>query len=49
MPADNLVGAWRTNLYASKKSHRMRTNHRITTDGDSAEVFSKQRLRAKHT
>ncbi|MBA2715171.1 MAG: nuclear transport factor 2 family protein [Rubrobacteraceae bacterium] len=41
MPADDLVDAWRTNLYADKKSHHMRTNHRITTDGDRAEVFSK--------
>ncbi len=41
MPADDLVGAWRTNLYADKLSHHMRTNHRVTLDGDSAEVFSK--------
>lgn len=41
IPADDLVGAWRTNLYADKKSHHMRSNHRITTDGDRAEVFSK--------
>jgi ketosteroid isomerase-like protein len=41
MPADDLVGAWRTNLYADKLSHHMRSNHRITIDGDEAEVFSK--------
>jgi len=41
MPADELVGAWRTNLYADKLSHHMRFNHRITIDGDEAEVFSK--------
>jgi hypothetical protein len=41
MPADELVGAWRTNLYADKLSHHMRSNHRITIDGDEAEVFSK--------
>jgi hypothetical protein len=41
MPADDLVGAWRTNLYADKPSHHMRTNHRITVDGDRAGVFSK--------
>ena len=41
MPAGDLVGAWRTNLHAEKKSHHMRTNHRIEIDGDRAEVFSK--------
>jgi hypothetical protein len=41
IPADALVGAWRTNLYSDKRSHHMRTNHRITTNSDSAEVFSK--------
>lgn len=41
LPADALVGAWATNLFAEKQSHHMRTNHRITIDGDRAEVFSK--------
>ena len=41
MPADDLVRAWNTNLYADKPSHHMRTNHRITINGDQAEVFSK--------
>ncbi len=41
MPADDLVDAWNTNLYADKPSHHMRTNHRISVDGDEAEVFSK--------
>ncbi|MBA2519646.1 MAG: nuclear transport factor 2 family protein [Chloroflexia bacterium] len=41
IPADALVDGWRTNLYADKLSHHMRTNHRITVDGDQAEVFSK--------
>ena len=41
MPADGLVGAWETNLHADKLSHHMRSNHRITIDGDEAEVFSK--------
>jgi len=30
MPADDLVNAWKTNLYAEKLSHHMRTNHRIS-------------------
>jgi len=41
MPADDLVGAWASDLYADKLSHHMRTNHRVTIVGDSAEVFSK--------
>ncbi len=39
--SDELVGGWRRNLYAEKKSHHMRSNHRVTIIGDSAEVFSK--------
>jgi hypothetical protein len=41
MSADTLVGGWATNLYAEKLSHHMRSNHRVTIDGDRAEVFSK--------
>jgi hypothetical protein len=41
MPADDLVNAWKTNLYAEKLSHHMRTNHRISIREDRAEVFSK--------
>lgn len=41
MKADDLVGAWRTNLYSAKPSFHMRTNHRIVINGDKAEVFSK--------
>jgi SnoaL-like domain len=41
IPADDLVGGWRTTLYADKPSHHMRTNHRIKVDGQKAEVFSK--------
>jgi len=41
MKADDLVGGWKTNLYSDKKSHHMRSNHRIAINGDEAEVFSK--------
>ncbi len=41
MKADDLVAAWETNLYSDKKSHHMRSNHRVTISGDEAEVFSK--------
>ncbi len=41
IPADAFVDGWRTNLYADKLSHHMRTNHRITIEGDQAEAFSK--------
>ncbi len=41
MYADDLVGAWNTNLYADKLSFHMRTNHRVTIDGERAEVVSK--------
>lgn len=41
IPADNLVDAWRTNLYTDKPSFHMRTNHRISVDEDRAEVSSK--------
>jgi len=41
MPANDLVNAWRTNLYADKLSHHMRTNRRISLREDNAEVFSK--------
>lgn len=39
--ADDLVGGWRRNLYADKKSHHMRSNHRVTLDGDQVDVWSK--------
>ena len=41
MMADDLVGGWGTNLYSDKKSHHMRTNHKVTIDGHEPEVFSK--------
>jgi hypothetical protein len=39
--ADDLIGAWKTKLFAEKKSFHMRSNHRIEIEGNSAEVFSK--------
>ena len=39
--ADELVGGWRTNLYADKKSFHLRGNHRIQINGSRAEAFSK--------
>ncbi|MBP2338062.1 hypothetical protein JOF41_004240 [Saccharothrix coeruleofusca] len=41
IPADELVGAWRRNLYAEKASFHSRTNHEITIRGDRATVRSK--------
>jgi hypothetical protein len=41
MAADDLVGVWSTNLYTDKPSFHMRTNHRVTIEGDRAEVVSK--------
>jgi hypothetical protein len=41
MAADELVGAWRRNLYERKKSFHMRGNHDIRIDGDRAAVRSK--------
>lgn len=40
IPADALVGAWRRNLHAEKKSFHMRSNHQVTVDGDRARVVS---------
>ena len=39
--ADDLVGAWSTNLYSDKSSFHMRSNHEVTLEGDRAEVTSK--------
>jgi hypothetical protein len=41
MPADDLVAAWKTNLFADKKTYHQRGNHRIKISGDAAEVRSK--------
>lgn len=41
IPADDLVGGWRQNLFAEKTSFHLRTNHRIAVRGDQAEVVSK--------
>jgi hypothetical protein len=39
--ADDLIEAWKTNLFAEKKTFHQRGNHRIEIDGDRATVFSK--------
>ena len=39
--ADDLVGAWSTNLYSDKSSFHMRSNHEVTLERDRAEVTSK--------
>jgi len=39
--AEDLVGAWRKNLYAEKKTFHQRGNHSITVNGDQATAFSK--------
>ena len=41
MTADDLIGAWRTNLFAEKITYHQRGNHRIEIDGPRATVFSK--------
>lgn len=41
IPADDLIEAWKKNLYAEKKTYHQRGNHRIKLRGDRAEVFSK--------
>ena len=39
--ADDLIGAWRMNLFAAKKTFHQRGNHRVEIDGNRATVFSK--------
>lgn len=39
--ADDLIGAWKTNLFTEKKTYHQRGNHRIEIDEDKATVFSK--------
>lgn len=39
--AEDLISAWKTNLYAEKKTFHQRSNHRIEIKGDRATVFSK--------
>lgn len=41
IPADDLIKAWKTNLFAEKKTFHQRGNHRIEIRGNSAEVASK--------
>jgi len=39
--ADDLINAWKTNLFAEKKTFHQRGNHRIEIDGERATCFSK--------
>lgn len=39
--AEDLIGAWKANLFAEKKSFHMRSNHQIEIDANRAEVYSK--------
>ena len=39
--ADDLVGAWKKNLFKAKKTCHLRSNHSIKIKGDAATVFSK--------
>jgi hypothetical protein len=41
LKADDLIGAWKKNLFAEKKTFHMRSNHRIEIEGERAEVYSK--------
>lgn len=41
MKGEDLVGAWRTNLYEGKKTFHQRGNHVIDNMGDRATVLSK--------
>jgi hypothetical protein len=38
---DELIDAWKTNLFAEKKTYHQRGNHRIELAADKATVFSK--------
>ena len=37
--ADDLVGAWKKNLFADKRSLHMHGNHRVTVKGNQAEIY----------
>jgi|SRR5882757_3970903 len=41
MPADQLIDAWRSNLFTAKRTFHLRGNHQITVTGDSGVVYSK--------
>ena len=41
LKADDLIDAWRTNLFAEKKTYHQRGNHRVELSGDRARVVSK--------
>jgi hypothetical protein len=38
--ADDLIGSWKTSLFADKKTLHLRGNHLVTLNGDKASVYS---------
>ncbi len=40
IPADDLIGGWRANLFAEKTSFHLRGNHVVAIDGDGASMVS---------
>ena len=38
VPADEIVGGWRTNLTAAKTSQHARSNHQVLLDGDARAI-----------
>ena len=40
IPSDDLIGAWRANLFAAKQSFHLRGNHLVQIDGDTAQMTS---------
>ncbi|CAN5391130.1 hypothetical protein BH20ACI1_BH20ACI1_09650 [soil metagenome] len=43
MKADDLIDAWKTNLFAEKKTCHLRSNHSIKIDGDKGRCCINQK------